>query len=276
MSRTYLALLHYDGRSFVGWQRQPEGRSVQGEIEAVLERICGRRIVAHGAGRTDAGVHAAGLGISMTVPATWTAESLRRALNSLLPKDCWIEQVTPMAPGFHARKSATGRRYRYKIGTDDGANSPFRRPYEWALGRRLDPQRLDAAVELVRGTHTFLGFAVRKSAEAEREGQGGSATAVLRGPYDCTIRLAQWEPRANDRGFTLHIAADRFLHHMVRFLVGTMVDIALDRRPLEDMTTLLLATHNQDTSPPAPPQGLYFVAAEYPATDYLAAEETAS
>jgi tRNA pseudouridine38-40 synthase len=276
MSRTYLALLHYDGRAFVGWQRQSEGRSVQGEVEAVLERICGRRIVAHGAGRTDAGVHAAGLGVSMTVPESWTAETLRRALNSLLPKDCWIAQVTPMAPGFHARKSATGRRYRYQVGTDEAANSPFRRPYEWALGRRLDPRRLREAVEMIRGTHTFTGFAVRKPAEAEREGQGGSATAVLRGPYDCTIRLAEWEPRPHEHGFTLHIAADRFLHHMVRFLVGTMVDIALDRRPLEDMTTLLLATHNQDTSPPAPPQGLYFVAAEYPASAYLQAEAAAS
>lgn len=265
MSRTYLALLHYDGRAFVGWQRQPEGRTVQGEVEAVLERLCGRRIVAHAAGRTDAGVHAVGLGVSVTVPATWTAESLRRALNSLLPKDCWIERVCAMTAGFHARKHATGRRYRYKVGTDAASHSPFRRHYEWALGRSLDARLLDQAADLILGTHTFTGFAVRKPAEAEREGQEGTATGVARGPYDCTIRRAEWERRGSERGYTLHIAADRFLHHMVRFLVGTMVDIALDRRPLEDMTTLLHATHNQDTSPPAPPQGLYFVAAEYPA-----------
>ena len=275
MSRTYLALLHYDGRAFVGWQRQSEGRSVQGEIEAVLERLCGRRIVAHGAGRTDAGVHAAGLGVSVTVPATWTAESLRRALNSLLPKDCWIERVSAMTDGFHARKQATGRRYRYKIGTDAASNSPFRRPYEWALGRALDPALLDAAVVRIRGTHTFTGFAVRKSAEAEREGQDGG-TGIVRGPYDCTIRLAEWEARASERGFTLHIAADRFLHHMVRFLVGTMVDVALGRRPLEDMTLLLGAPDNQDTSPPAPPQGLYFVAAEYPVHCFSAPPETSA
>jgi tRNA pseudouridine38-40 synthase len=276
MSRTFLALLHYDGRAFVGWQRQAEGRSVQGEVEAVLERLCGRRIVAHGAGRTDAGVHALGLGVSVTVPATWTAESLRRALNSLLPKDCWIERVSAMTPGFHARKSAAGRRYRYKVGTDAAANSPFRRPYEWALGRRLDPALLDAAVRQVRGTHTFTGFAVRKSAEAEREGQDGDGTTALRGPYDCTIRLAEWELRGNDRGHTLHIAADRFLHHMVRFLVGTMVDVALGRRPLDDMTKLLGAANNQDTSPPAPPQGLYFVAAEYPVQYFSEPPETSA
>ena len=276
MSRTFLATLHFDGTGFVGWQRQPAGRSVQLEFERVLERLFGRRAPANAAGRTDAGVHAVGLPVSFAAPPLWHPTSLRRALNALLPPDCWVERVEPMRPGFHARKSATGRRYQYQIGTDEAAHSPFRRPYEWALGRRLEPHRLHAAAGLIRGTHTFTGFAVRKPAEAEREGQGGPATAVLRGPYDCTIRLAEWEPRANDQGYTLHIAADRFLHHMVRFLVGTMVDIALDRRPLEDMTTLLHASHNQDTSPPAPPQGLYFVAAEYPATAYLDAEEAVS
>ncbi len=265
MSRTYLALLHYDGRPFVGWQRQSEGRSVQGEIEAVLERLCGRRIVAHGAGRTDAGVHAVGLGVSLTVPDRWTADSLRRALNALLPRECWIERVTLMTPGFHARKHATGRAYRYKIGTDAGSASPFRRPYEWALGRPLDESLLHQAAGTIQGTHTFTGFAVRKPPEAEREG-AGSVAALVRGPYDCTIRQAVWVPRADGRGYTLQIAADRFLHHMVRFLVGTMVDIALARRPLDDMTTLLAAPTNAGTSPPAPPQGLYFVAAEYPET----------
>jgi tRNA pseudouridine38-40 synthase len=277
MSRTYLALLHYDGRAFVGWQRQAAGRSVQGEVEAVLERLCGRRIVAYGAGRTDAGVHAAGLGVSVTVPASWTADALRRALNGLLPHDCWVERVSLMVPGFHARKQATGRRYRYMLGTDAAAASPFRRPYEWALGRTLDQSLLQQSVAPIRGLHCFTGFAVRKPPDAEREGQDGSATTtVVRGPYDCTIRLAEWEPRAEGHGYILHIAADRFLHHMVRFLVGTMVDIALGRRPLDDMTTLLSASDNSGTSAPAPPQGLYFIAAEYPAACFSHPPETSA
>jgi tRNA pseudouridine38-40 synthase len=269
MSRTYLALLHYDGGEFVGWQRQPHGRSVQAEVEGVLERLCGRRIVAHGAGRTDAGVHALGLGVSFTVPDKWTDDSLRRALNALLPRDCWVERLTPMVAGFHARKSATGRRYRYEIGTDEGARSPFRRRREWALGRALDRELLDRAARQVTGRHRFEAFAVRK---AEPEGAPGASSPgesdrdrIPLGPYECTVRLAAWEPRPNDQGFTFHIAADRFLHHMVRFLVGTMVDIGLGRRPLDDMATLLTATDNQATSPPAPAEGLFFVAAEYPA-----------
>lgn len=259
MSRTYLALLHYDGSDFTGWQRQPDGRTVQAEVEAVLARLCGHRVVAHGAGRTDAGVHALGLGVSFTVPAKWEAESLRRALNALLPRDCWVASLTPMVAGFHARKSATGRRYRYEVGTDDGAHSPFRRRTEWALGRPLDHDLLARAARQVAGRHRFEAFAVRKAEE----------------DYACTVRLSEWEVRPGGRGYTYHVAADRFLHHMVRFLVGTMVDIGLGRRPLEDMAVLLNATDNQATSPPAPPQGLSFVAAEYPAACYATAEALA-
>jgi tRNA pseudouridine38-40 synthase len=83
------------------------------------------------------------------------------------------------------------------------------------------------------------------------------------------VRQAEWRRRSGSQGVSFHVAADRFLHHMVRFLVGTMVDIGLGRRPVEDMTRLLMTAHNQDTSPPAPPQGLYFVAAEYPADIFL-------
>src|SRR5688500_6235488 len=135
MSRTFLATLQYDGTGFVGWQRQPAGRSVQGEVERVLERLFARRTVAHAAGRTDAGVHAIGQGGSFSAPANWSQSALHRALNALLPPDCWVAAVHPMHPGFHARKSAISRRYRYDIGLDDESASPFRARYEWALCR---------------------------------------------------------------------------------------------------------------------------------------------
>jgi tRNA pseudouridine38-40 synthase len=261
MNRTYLAILHYDGRDFVGWQRQPEGRSVQAEVEGVLERICDRRTVTHAAGRTDAGVHAEGMGVSFAVPPKWTAEALRRALNGLLPRDCWVEAVHEMMPGFHARKSATERRYRYEVGTDEAAASPFRRPYEWALGRPLDPGALERAAAAVLGPHEFSAFAARSGPKPH---------------YRCTVRLAHWESREGGRGFRFHVAADRFLHHMVRFLVGTMVDIGLGRRPADDLAMLLRRSDNQATSVPAPPQGLFFVAASYPAACYATPLQAAS
>jgi tRNA pseudouridine38-40 synthase len=248
MSRTFLAILHYNGTGFVGWQRQPVGRSVQVEFERVLERLFGRRSVAHAAGRTDAGVHATGQGVSFSAPVSWDEVSLHRALNGLLPRDCWVEAVHPMQPGFHARKSALSRRYRYDIGLDHASASPFRRPFEWALGKALDIELLRAAARVVRGEHDFRAFAAKADKPHHR----------------CHLILAEWELRPASQGVSFHVEADRFLQRMVRMLVGTMVDIGLGRRPLEDMSSLLLRTDNQDTSPPAPPQGLYFAAATYP------------
>lgn len=249
MTRTFLALLHYDGRDFVGWQRQRVGRSVQGDVEGVLERLAGRRVTAHAAGRTDAGVHAAGMGVSFSLAEKWEPRSVHRALNALLPDDCWVASVHAMQSGFHARRSATGRRYRYDVGTDAAARSPFRRRYEWALARPLDTGLLEAAAASISGEHDFRGFA---------------AVGAEKPHWRCHVRMARWEQRPNEMGATFHVAADRFLHHMVRMLVGTMVDVALHRRPLADMQRLLASTDNQETSRPAPPQGLFFVAADYP------------
>ncbi|HEU4699889.1 MAG TPA: tRNA pseudouridine(38-40) synthase TruA [Gemmatimonadales bacterium] len=253
MSRTFLARLHYDGGGFAGWQRQPARRTVQAEVERVLERLTGGRIVAHAAGRTDAGVHAAGMGVSFALPAKWTGPSTHRALNALLPADCWVEAVHEMRPGFHARKSATGRRYRYDVGLDAAAASPFRRRWEWALGRAgdrpLDVAAMRTAAADLLGEHDFRAFAVVGQEKAH---------------WRCRLRLACWAERPEERGLSFHVAADRFLHHMVRMLVGTMVDIGLGRRPPDDVRRLLARTDNAGTSPPAPPQGLFFVAAEYP------------
>lgn len=250
MTRTFLARLQYAGGGFLGWQRQAAGRTVQGEFERVLERLVGHRVVAHAAGRTDAGVHALGMGVSFSLPERWDAGSTARALNALLPSDCWVGSVALMRPDFHARRSATARRYRYDVGTDAEAGSPFRRPYEWALWRPLDLAALDAAAALIRGPHDFSAFAVKGEPKPH---------------YRCTVHLAEWERRPAGAGARFHVAADRFLHHMVRMLVGTMVDIALGRRPVADVAALLAAGDNRETSPPAPPQGLYFVAADYPA-----------
>lgn len=264
-SRPFLAVIQYDGSGFAGWQRQPQARTVQGEFEAVLERLMGRRTVATGAGRTDAGVHALGQGVGFTGGDRWAAQpdSLRRALNALLPRDIWVQELHLMRPGFDGRRSATARRYRYVIGTDAAAASPFRRPYEWALGpgRAVDVTALATAAAALVGEHDFRGLAA-----------AGANTAH----YRCRVALAQWAPRADSAegggGMTFTVEADRFLHHMVRFIVGTMVDVALGRRPPADFPRLLAATDNLAASPPAPPQGLYLEAVRYPPDLY--AEES--
>jgi len=257
-SRPFLAVVQYDGGQFVGWQRQAAGRTVQGEMESVLQRITDRRIVVTGAGRTDTGVHALGQGAGFSAPERWAddVQGLHRALNALLPKDIWVERVTEMQPGFHPRKSATARRYRYVIGTDRAAESPFRRRFEWShglIGRPLDADALATCARTLIGEHDFRGFA---------------AAGQVKPHYRCRVALAEWAPRADGAGMTFTIEADRFLHHMVRFLVGTMVDIALGRRPASDFPRLLAATDNRAASPPAPPQGLYLVCVRYPADLY--------
>ena len=260
-SRPFLAVLQYDGGGFAGWQRQPVDRTVQADFEAVLERLMGRRTPATGAGRTDTGVHALGQGVSFLGAERWAGDpsELRRALNALLPREIWVQRVHLMRPGFDARRSATARRYRYLIGTDEGAASPFRRPYEWALGRALDANALERAAAALTGEHDFRGLAA-----------AGANTAH----YRCRVALAQWAPRADGVGMAFTVEADRFLHHMVRFIVGTMVDIALGRRPPADFPRLLAATDNLAASPPAPPQGLYLEAVRYPPDLY--AEESTS
>ena len=247
--RTFLALLQFDGRRFVGWQRQRTGRSVQGEVEAVLERLTGAHVRVTAAGRTDAVVHAEALGVSFELPDRWNAPAARRAMNALLPDDCWAAAVHPMRTGFHARRTAVSRRYRYVIGTDEAAASPFRRHTEWALCRSLNVDAMNAAAAAIHGEHSFEAFSVRGQEKPH---------------YRCRIRVAEWQERPAGRGLEFRIEADRFLHHMVRMLVGTMVDIGLGRRALSDISRLLLSRDNGDTSPPAPPEGLYFVTALYP------------
>ncbi|HLZ46891.1 MAG TPA: tRNA pseudouridine(38-40) synthase TruA, partial [Gemmatimonadales bacterium] len=218
-SRPFLAVIHYDGGGFAGWQRQPSDRTVQAEFETVLERLMGRKTAATAAGRTDTGVHALGQAVSFAAGERWQAGDMRRALNALLPREIWVREVHRMTPGFDARRSATARRYRYVIGTDEPAASPFRRPYEWALGQPLDATALEDAARALVGEHSFRGLAAA----------GANTTH-----YRCRVALAQWAPRADGTGMAFTVEADRFLHHMVRFIVGTMVDIALGRRPPAD------------------------------------------
>ncbi len=252
--RTFCALLQFDGRDYLGLQRQSSGRTVQGEVERVLEQLTGEKRVVHAAGRTDAGVHALAMPLSFEAPGNWRAAALCRAMNALLPDDCWVVRVTEMRHGFHARKCALRRRYRYQIGTDPGCRSPFRQRWEWALGRELDLGALeDAAVALV-GEHDFTAFSARGTPQRH---------------HRCTVASAGWTLRERNSGVEFTIAADRFLYRMVRMLVGTMVDIGLGRRPLDDMALLLAETDNSAASPPAPPQGLYFVSAAYP-TEWFA------
>jgi tRNA pseudouridine38-40 synthase len=254
--RTVQLVLHYDGSGFSGWQRQPDQRTVQAVVEQALERLCGGPTAALGSGRTDAGVHARGQAVGVRVPDKWTPDALRRALNATLPNDVWVAAAHEMRPSFHARYSATARRYSYYVGTDEGAHSPFRRHTEFPFPFPIDRNALRSAAELLLGLHSFRAFAVKGTAPDTDE-------------HHCDVRVAEWRDRPG--GLVFEIEANRFLHHMVRFLVGTMLDVASGRRPVSDVGTLLDAGDNQAVSPPAPAHALFLEAVQYPSDLYVTA-----
>jgi tRNA pseudouridine38-40 synthase len=249
-------VLHYDGAGFAGWQRQPETRTVQGVLEAALTRLCNRETKAIGAGRTDAGVHARGQAVGAVVPEAWPAGRLRRALNAILPQEIWVAAAYDMAPEFHARYSALARRYSYRIGIAETSRSPFRQRYEWYVEDRLDGAVLRDAADAIRGEHCFRAYAVR-------------GTAPDTDDHRCEIAEAHWCDALDGGAVIFEIEANRFLHHMVRFLVGTMVDAARGRRDPGDVARLLTAQDNSDTSAPAPAHALVLERVTYPADLYV-------
>lgn len=239
--------VQYDGSAFHGWQVQPDQRTVQGEIEKAASRLADAATSVIGSGRTDTGVHATGQVCSVDMPTKWTADGLRTSLNALLPSDVWVCHSAAAAPDFHPRYDAIRRTYRYEVGTKEEAASPFHRSWCWPLGDPLDPDALASAAAKVVGAHRFERFA--KAGQPERG-------------YDCTVHSAHWSE--TPIGFRFEVAADRYLHHMVRYLVGTMVDVARGRRPLHEMTRLLVCEPEAVTSPPAPPGGLFLHRVDYP------------
>jgi len=240
--------LHYDGSAFHGWQVQPRDETVQGALERALEQLAGVHVSVLGSGRTDAGVHATGQVASLSMASHWTESKLRRSLNAILPKTVWVAEALEVHEDFHPRYDALARTYEYRVGCVEEANSPFARNACWPLGIALDMDMLQEAADPIVGTHSFQSFA--KAGQPERG-------------FECAVseaRWAEWSPL----GVRLSITANRYLHRMVRYLVGTMVDVARQRRPLADMRALLQGAAGSTTSPPAPPEGLFLARVSYP------------
>ncbi len=241
--------LHYDGGGFHGWQVQPGARTVQGELEAALSRLAAEPVGVLGAGRTDAGVHATGQVASALMPEKWAPAAVRRALNAILPPDIWVAEAEAVPAEFHARYDAAAREYEYRVGTEERCRSPFLRRYCWPLAERLDAGVLAQTAGMLVGEHSFRAFA--KAGQPERGER-------------CAVADSGWEPW--EAGLLYRVRADRFLHHMVRYLVGTMVDAARGRRPARDVAVLLKGggtAGGLETSPPAPAEGLFLTRVYY-------------
>jgi tRNA pseudouridine38-40 synthase len=266
MDRTLKITLAYDGSAYVGWQRQAEGQSIQGLIEDALGRIDGSPVTVHGAGRTDAGVHAFGQVASARVSSALDPAVLRRALNAVLPRDVRVVAVEDAPPGFHARYDAAGKLYEYRI-WQGGVQPPFARAWSWHLPRPLNAAAMDRAARVLEGRHDFSAF---RSA-------GGRVASAVR-----TVVLARVEVRepgadvafpdaagsgagADARLLAVRIEADGFLRHMVRAITGTLVEIGEGRRDEASVGNLLASHERSAAGATAPPLGLVLVRVFYPA-----------
>lgn len=258
--------LSYDGSAFHGWQVQPGLSTIQGALADAIEYVVGERLLPQGSGRTDAGVHALGQVASVALAAPIPAANLQRALNRALPQSIRIHDAEAMPPDFHARHSATGKTYEYRIfprqlqqplgGTNmETACSPFDAPFLWDCRWALHAEPMQQAAALLRGTHDFSSFA---AADPDRLQRGSAAS----GPNP--VKTIHASSISCEDGLILYrVTGSGFLHHMVRNIVGTLADIGRGTLEPEDIARILAAKDRSAAGPTAPPQGLFLVRVEY-------------
>jgi tRNA pseudouridine38-40 synthase len=242
-------LLEYDGTDFVGWQVQSSGRSVQGELEAAIGELAGRGVRVHGAGRTDAGVHATGQMAHFDWDGRLTAAEIRQALNARLAADLCVVEAAAAPDDFDARRDATSKRYVYRL-LCRTSPSPLRRRRVWHLRRRLDLRAMQRGAAHLVGSHDF---------EAFRGARGGPP------PDQSTCRsLDVLHVYRRDDEFQLRAEGRSFLRYMVRNLVGTLVEVGAGRRDPDDLPKLLADRDRSRAAATAPPHGLCLEAIRYP------------
>jgi len=257
--RTIKLTLSYDGTSFVGWQRQAEGASVQGLLEAILTDIDGAPVTVAGAGRTDAGVHALGQVATCAITSTLDADTLRRALNARLPEAVRALAIEAVPETFHARFSARGKRYRYLV-ANGPVVSPFAAQALWHVHGALDLDAMQRAARMLVGTHDFSAFQSTGTEvpHAVRTVTAASVADVTADPPPPLFAGAV----PGGRLLAFEVSADGFLRHMVRAFAGTLVEVGLKRRDA-DLGDLLAPAARADAGPTAPAHGLWLVEVFY-------------
>jgi tRNA pseudouridine38-40 synthase len=252
-------VLAYDGTDFHGWQVQPDHVTIQGTLADAIERITGERVLPQGSGRTDAGVHALGQVASFSLAAAIPAANFHRALNRALPASIRVLETTSVSPDFHARHDAVGKRYEYRIFRGEIC-PPWISRYVYVLNWPLDVDAMREAAAVVIGEHDFASFAAgdpdlaQRSKSDDSEGEGISTVRTVFG--SC------WDSVGPDL-LVYRVHGSGFLHHMVRKLVGTFLDVGRGHIAASDVRWILEARSRTAAGATAPARGLFLVSVDY-------------
>ena len=289
-STNWKLTLAYDGSGFHGWQIQPGLTTVQGTLADCILRLTGEHVLPQGSGRTDAGVHALAQVVSFRLDAPVPANNLQRALNRILPAGIRVLSCEEAPQNFHARHSARSKTYEYRIFERrirltpgqpalERICSPFLAPYAWDCRWPLSLDAMTEAAALLLGSHDFTSMAATDPDRSQREAPANLFAGVERDADDDspsprpikinpvkTITLAEWSRRpasAQEDLLIFRIAGSGFLHHMVRNIVGTLVEIGRGSLAPSDLTRILDARDRTAAGPTAPARGLYLVEVVY-------------
>jgi len=241
----YRLLLEYDGTDYHGWQLQPNARTLQGELEAALATVLRHPVRVAAAGRTDAGVHALGQVVTFRTEHVIEPRELRKSLNALTPPDMAVHEIDVVADTFDARRHALARVYEYRLWTQPW-RSAFWHRFTWHVPRALDVRAMRMAASVLAGEHDFSAF---RAADCDSDG-------AVRRVFHSGLTEAE--------GLCVYrIEANAFLKHMVRAIVGTLVEVGTGQREAESVGETLASRDRGQAGQTAPPQGLVLTAVRY-------------
>ncbi|HEV2275888.1 MAG TPA: tRNA pseudouridine(38-40) synthase TruA [Acidobacteriaceae bacterium] len=282
-NRVWKLLLAYDGTEFHGWQIQPGPRTIQGELRAAIARVTGEDVLPQGSGRTDAGVHAEGQVASFILSAPIPEANFLRALNRTLPPAIRVLRAERAPAAFHARHSANGKTYEYRIFRGEIC-PPWLARYAYAFPQPLDLAAMQRAAGKFVGEHDFSSFAASdpdlgRRAAGKPEAIAGEDEDLAAPSTIRTIHGSEWiEPRpqpspddqSRDPAAVLlryRVSGNGFLHHMVRNLVGTLLEVGRGRLREDDIPRILGARARSQAGPTAPARGLFLMSVQYQGAD---------
>lgn len=257
--RNIRLVLAYDGTDFHGWQRQPNATTVQGCLEDVVERVIGERVKVYGSGRTDAGVHALSQAANFLTSCPIPCASLLKALNDALPPTVRVKEADEVPEKFHARYDVVAKTYRYRILLAPIC-SPFLARYVYHHPYPLDREPMGRAARFFEGDRDFTSFAGSEGRfdKGEEEGGRGEPASMVRRIFSSRLR---WRPGTSI--LVYEIQGSGFLHHMVRNIVGTLIEVGRGKLVADDLGRILEARDRNCAGPTAPARGLCLVKVEY-------------